>query len=67
MRSYTVKEIDKMRDAIEFRWLYGKSKKEFGDNNYCLYSRTYDPEDKTKIIEERLRTYMLAGINPEDL
>ncbi len=63
-RAYTVKEIDQMRDAVEFRWLWGCTpSQQLADS--C--SRTYKETDMVKCVEEQLRTYMLAGVDPEDL
>lgn len=66
MRAYTVQEIDQMRSAIEFQWLYGCKPKDASRED-CMSSRTYMPEEKVKCVEEMLRTYMLAGIDPEEL
>ncbi len=64
-RAYTVAEIDRMRRAVEYRWLYGCS---LGDcHPGQLMSRTYKETEKTACVEEELRTYMLAGIEPEEL
>ena len=64
-RAYTVPEIDKMRNAVEYMWLYGKKSSE--SVGVGGISRTYYEADKAKCVEEMLRTYMLAGIEPEDL
>ena len=79
-RSYTVAEIDRMRDAIEHQWLFGRKRSEpdpgatsgvdkngnhwFGSSTM---SRSYDEAEKTKCVEELLRTYMLAGIELKEL
>jgi hypothetical protein len=51
-RSYTLDEIDRMREAI--RWLYPKG-------------ISYEPAERNADIENRIRTYMAAGIFPEEL
>ena len=56
-RSYTVKEIDELRIAVEREW--------FKNYHGPIYGEPW-PE-KTKCIEERLRTYMLAGITADDI
>jgi hypothetical protein len=50
-RAYTVAEIDRMRTAVE--WMQSDG--------------PYRPSERVHEIEERLRTYMLAGIDPQDL
>ena len=53
-RKYTIEEIDRMRNAIDIlQW-----------NRRIGFS---DPEYQTRLIEERLRTYMFAGTEPDDL
>ncbi len=79
-RSYTVAEIDRMRRAIEHQWLYGRKISEPDPNEWSgidengnayggtsTLSRAFKEEEKTKCVEEQLRTYMLAGIEPEEL
>ena len=51
-RSYTVAEIDRMREAI--RWSYPAGV-------------VYYPDERNADIEDRLRTYMTAGISAEEL
>jgi hypothetical protein len=51
-RKYTVSEISRMRRAIgEDVWIPG-----------IVYE-----EDPRKIIESELRTYLIAGLSPDDL
>ncbi len=65
-RSYTVAEIGQMRSAVEFRWLYGCKLSERPENQ-VLSSGSYSEGEKVKAVEEQLRTYMLAGVDPEEL
>lgn len=51
-RSYTLSEIDRMRELI--RWSYP-----------CGVS--YYPADRDADTENRLRTYMLGGVSLEEL
>lgn len=52
-RAYTVAEIDTMRLTItHYGWPGGGS---------------YYPAQRAAEIEDRLRTYMIAGVEPEDL
>jgi hypothetical protein len=62
-KAYTVKEIDDLRRACETRWLFGST---IAVQSPQL-SRSYGESEKTKCVEEIVRTYMLAGIIAEDL
>lgn len=66
VRKYSVEEIDQMRSAIEFQWLFGCKPKDAPQTSF-RNSRTYMEEEKVKCVEELLRTYMLAGVSPEEL
>lgn len=55
-RAYTVREIDSLRLACARRYLSGVSVQENSYNGY----------EAQKVIEERLRTYMLAGLVAKD-
>ncbi len=66
MRAYTVDEIDRMRRAVRFRWLYGMKESERVPGRQ-LMSVVYTGNECSKAVEEELRTYMLAGISPEEL
>jgi hypothetical protein len=61
-RPYTVKEIDKLRSACEYRWLYGTLAPK-----QMQFSRQYSETEKTICVEELVRTYMLAGIVGEEI
>lgn len=56
-RAYTLDEIDRMRVAV-LVFMVGKI-----DPNAQQFSAPID----LKLIEERVRTYMAAGITPEEL
>ena len=60
-RQYSVNELDALRIAVNNKWLYGSyiSRNEF--------SRTYCEDEKTKAVEEMVRTHMLAGHTAKDL
>lgn len=62
-RSYTVHEIDALRQACEQRWLFGSNR--IGEGTQM--SRAYRSDEKDKGVEERVRTYMIAGITADDL
>ena len=65
MRAYTVGEIDRMREAIEYKCLFGMRPSE--DKRLNRTSFSFNRIELEKSVEERLRTYMLADITPEDL
>ena len=79
-RKYSVSEIDRMRTAVEHQWLFGwrisepdpvqiESVSEDGSVTliYGSGSRAHTETEKTKCVEEMLRTYMIAGVEPEEL
>jgi len=66
-RSYTVAEIDRMREAISCEWLYGMKISKHRMRKGGTISRGYNEVERTKCVEEMLRTYMLAGVSPEEL
>lgn len=61
-RAYTVSEIDALRQAVENKWLYGSYSLSGGGS-----SRSYYEAEKTRCVEELVRTHMLAGHTAEDL
>lgn len=62
-RAYTVRELDDLRSVVEMRYLYGTS-----NLNQCSgMSRSYREEEKTKAVEEMVRTAMLAGHTAQDI
>jgi len=74
-RAYTVKEIDELREAVELRYRWGTSV--FDDapelfplrvsNGIVLQERCFGWSEMVKIVEDRLRTYMVAGIVAADI
>lgn len=62
-RKYSVAEIDALRRAVDNQYLWGRYSGPRGDG--C--SGSFKETDKAKVVEERVRTYMLAGITAEDL
>ena len=63
-RKYSVSELDALRHAVENKWLWGRYG---GPNESGWSSRCYREEEKTKAVEELVRTHMLAGHTAEDL
>lgn len=67
-RSYTVKEIDALRQACENRCLWGRYSGPVFDgfkNGVC--SRAYTEDKLAAEVEELVRTHMLAGHTVQDL
>lgn len=74
-RAYTVAEIDRMREAVRQRMpmrLAAVSISASGHIVYKNFTRERDtlyqavPPNPAE-VEDRLRTYMLAGVSPEEL
>ena len=63
-KAYTVAEIDALRRACENRYLWGNAN---GPRGGSVGSRSYHETDKSKVVEDQVRTYMLAGITGSDL
>lgn len=63
-RSYTVREIDALRRAVSDHEIWGSY---HGPGPGAGCSRSYREADLTKIVEERVRTYMTAGVTSADL
>lgn len=62
-RSYTVNEVDALRRAMDSKYLYGS----YMPTQRVCFSRTYHKHEKTKVVEEMVRTAMLAGHTADDL
>lgn len=65
-RAYTVAEIDRMRSAVEHTFLFGNKISDM-KSGALMQSCMYHGSEKDVAVEARLRTYMLAGIEPEEL
>lgn len=63
-RKYSVNEIDALRRAVENKYLYGSYAQRFAINRT---SRCYREEEKAVVVEQQVRTHMLAGHTAEDL
>lgn len=59
-RTYTVEEIDDLSAVVEHVWLWGSL-----DTDGC--SRSYKPHEKEIAVQERVRTYMMAGVTADDI
>ncbi|WP_332763889.1 hypothetical protein [Phenylobacterium sp.] len=64
-RAYTVTEINRLRQVVEHKWLWG-SYKHPQDGGTCQ-SRCYQETEKAGAVEEMVRTHMLAGHTAENL
>jgi len=62
-RKYSVHELDALRRAVENKYLWGSHL----STGYSGMSRSYNYQDKTKYVEETVRTHMIAGHTAEDL
>lgn len=66
-RSYTVRELDDLRQAIETKWLFGRYRLVERGDCTSYQSRNYNETDKIKSVEKLVRTHMLAGHTAADL
>ncbi len=66
-KAYTVAEIDALRHVVEMRFLWGSSVICLNSSRRNGFSRSYTEEEKTKAVEEMVRTYMLSGITAEQI
>jgi hypothetical protein len=62
-RAYTVSEIEALRWAVENKWLFGS----YNFSSSAMSSRCYSNDEKTKCVEQIVRTHMLAGHTASDL
>ena len=65
--SYSVAEVEALRQAVEQKYLFGAYRPHRLFPGSQLVSRTYIEPEKTVVVEERVRTHMLAGHTAEDL
>lgn len=67
-RAYTVKEIDALRQTVDNKYVWG-----FYSGSRMLAGQTvavensYNEVEKTKVVEEQVRTWMQAGKTAQDL
>ena len=67
-RKYTLSEIDRMRSAIETKFLFGYWPHEISDMpNTGFTGRPYQANEKVIAVEEMLRTHMIAGTDPNEM
>jgi len=64
VKQYTVKEIDELRRVCRDRFLFGTSYWNKRGNRISRASREVDGE---RIVEERVRTYILVGITAKEI
>lgn len=63
-RAYTIQEIDALREAERTKYLWGSYS---GPSPLNDISRNYREVELERIVEERVRTLMHAGLTVEDL
>lgn len=61
-RTYSLAEVDLLRAAAEYEFVWGRGPVPIGGA-----SRSYDAKEAIVATEERVRTYMAAGLDPESL
>ncbi len=67
-RSYTIAELDALREVVEHKFLYGQFRpRSTRQIQAHCWSRPYREEDKIAHVEQQVRTHMLAGHTAEDL
>ena len=64
-RAYTVREIDELRNACDTLWMWGPEGFKFREG--MRVGRSYKLDEKTKCVEEMVRTYMTAGVTADDM
>lgn len=62
-RSYTVNEVDALRKAMNNKYLYDS----YTPDQKSCFSRGYREVEKSQVVEEMVRTAMLAGHTADDL
>ena len=65
-KKYSVFEIDDLRQVMQNKYLWGDYNGPPSDPQGTSLSRSYNEADKTKTVEEWVRTAMLAGHTAED-
>lgn len=63
-RKYSVVEIDDLRRAVEYKYLFGRYSPVFRGGGM---SRCYREEEKSVAVEQMVRTHMLAGHTAGDM
>lgn len=70
-RAYTVREIDDLRQVMDTKYIWGTYRLPLarfseGRPTTTHMSRSYNEVEKTKVVEEWVRTAMLAGHTAAD-
>lgn len=60
--SYTIKEIDELRSAVDTLVCFGTLRPKNGS-----WGRSFSAGERETVVEARLRTYMSAGKTAQDL
>lgn len=64
-RAYTVSEIDDLHEVCRQRYLFGTTKPREGTGSYN--SRSYNEVEMEKVLTQRMRQYMNAGVTADDI
>lgn len=62
-RKYSVHELDDLRQVMENKYLYGSYSPNFVNGGM---SRSFREEEKAAVVEQMVRTAMLAGHTADD-
>ena len=63
-KKYSIAKIDRMRWAVKHKYIFGcRPSEAHGD----MTSQAYSEDKVTTCVEEILRTYMIAGVEPGEL
>lgn len=63
-KEYSVQELEALRRAVENKYLYGSYSPAHGSG---MMSRSYKEAEKAIVVEEQVRTHMMAGHTAKDL
>lgn len=67
-KKYTVEEIDDLRRALRERYMWGNANgPHFAEVHSAVVSRSYKETEMSAVVEDQLRTFMLAGVSAQDL
>ena len=64
-RKYSIREIDELRVLVGRHYDFGWY--EMPKHITSVMGRSYNEVEKAKVVEERLRTIMMAGLTADDL
>lgn len=62
-RQYNIHEIDALRAAVRNKYLWGS----YRPPNQGGSSRSYKEDEMARVVEEEVRTLMIAGLTADEL